>query len=76
MLKLAGLDALAASTAPSVLPSTPKKFKLQKGSTRDVNQVVREFKIIDNMARMDEKIKAWKDEKTKAKQVKKQDLPF
>ncbi|ORY39629.1 hypothetical protein BCR33DRAFT_700008 [Rhizoclosmatium globosum] len=79
---LAGLDPLpslaqaSSKSSSSSSTSTPKIVALPKGSKRDIEKVQREIKVAENMAKMDERIRAWKEEKAKAKQVKRAELPF
>ncbi|KAJ3378065.1 hypothetical protein HDU84_007972 [Entophlyctis sp. JEL0112] len=86
--RLAGLELpsssppLSTSHADQALPSdsalpTNATPRLASGSARDIERVERQLKIEENMARMDERIRAWKEEKAKAKLLKKKgDMPF
>ncbi|KAJ3067694.1 hypothetical protein HDU98_009112 [Podochytrium sp. JEL0797] len=75
--RLAGLDSYAVPDTMAA-PALGKKMfvRMEKGNSRDVEKVKRHFKVEENMAKMDDKIKAWKEEKAKAKNTKRADLPF
>ncbi|KAI9343101.1 hypothetical protein BDR26DRAFT_1006363 [Obelidium mucronatum] len=74
---LAGLDPALLLEQQQKPPAKISPYvSLPKGSPRDVQKVEREFKILDNMEKMDERIRTWKEEKAKAKLAKKSALPF
>ncbi|KAJ3114041.1 hypothetical protein HDU96_002629 [Phlyctochytrium bullatum] len=72
---MAGLDPHEVVGLP-VKETTEKEYKMPKGNKREIKKVERQHRIEENMKKMDAKIKAWREEKRKAKEAKKPDLPF
>ncbi|KAJ3243275.1 hypothetical protein HDU78_000663 [Chytriomyces hyalinus] len=73
---LPNLAAAANTPRSDSVASAPSTFKIPKGNKREIKSVERQFRIEENMAKMDEKIKAWKEEKKKAKVTKRSEIPF
>ncbi|TPX58701.1 hypothetical protein PhCBS80983_g02926 [Powellomyces hirtus] len=73
--RMAGLDAAVAVG----LPFEEVKFKKAvqpKGNIKEIKLYEKEKKIAESMARMDERIAAWKEERRKAKESAKPEMPF
>ncbi|KAJ3217159.1 hypothetical protein HDU67_008379 [Dinochytrium kinnereticum] len=76
---LAGLDPVkVVGLPPADIAAEAKKsvYKMPKGSKKEMQKFEREKKIAENMSRMDDKIAAWKEERRKARDAKKPDMPF
>ncbi|KAJ3155264.1 hypothetical protein HDU86_004354 [Geranomyces michiganensis] len=73
--RMAGLDALATVGVPAE-QITYKKAAQPKGSAKEVKAYQKEKKIAESMARMDERIALWKEERRKVKDAARPEVPF
>ncbi|KND04918.1 uncharacterized protein SPPG_00609 [Spizellomyces punctatus DAOM BR117] len=75
--RMAGLDSVANLGLPAEVGGIFKAKAVQpKGTKKELEQYNREKKIAENMAKMPERIAAWKEERRKAKEAAKPELPF
>ncbi|KAI8585737.1 hypothetical protein BDZ88DRAFT_502034 [Geranomyces variabilis] len=74
--RMAGIDSLAAVGVPAEEIAYLKKPAQPKGNVKEIKAYQKEKKIAESMARMDERIAAWKEERRKAKAAEKPEMPF
>ncbi|KAI8822181.1 uncharacterized protein EV422DRAFT_525970 [Fimicolochytrium jonesii] len=72
--RMAGIDPASIGLPPEVV--TYPAVKQPKGSEKEVKKYTREKNIVENMAKMDERIAEWKEERRKLKESTKPELPF
>ncbi|KAJ3190288.1 hypothetical protein HDU85_000583 [Gaertneriomyces sp. JEL0708] len=64
------------ATAKTAAIAKPAVRLQPKGSKKEVDRYNREKKIAENMSKMPERIAAWKEERRKAKEAAKPEMPF
>ncbi|KAI8928624.1 hypothetical protein BC831DRAFT_548177 [Entophlyctis helioformis] len=74
--RIAGIDAEAVVGLPPVAAARLSQKQLIPTSKRALEKFLRQQKIADNMAKMPERIAAWKEERRKAKAAAVPDMPF
>ncbi|KAL2918303.1 hypothetical protein HK105_202230 [Polyrhizophydium stewartii] len=74
--KLAGIDAERVVGLPAEQPVDVSAKSLYPKRSSELEKFIREKKIAENMAKMPERIAAWKEERRKAKESAKPDMPF
>ncbi|KAJ3022131.1 hypothetical protein HKX48_006960 [Thoreauomyces humboldtii] len=73
--RMADIDPIAVLGLPEEV-ATHKKAVQPRGNKREVKLYEKEKKIEESMARMDERIASWKEERRKAKEAAKPEMPF
>eukprot|EP00842_Homolaphlyctis_polyrhiza_P005108 jgi/Hompol1/5599/HPOL_004569-RA len=74
--KLAGIDAERVVGLPPATEVAVSPLSFYSKNDGAVEKFIKSKKIAENMAKMPERIASWKEEKRKAKESKKPDMPF